>query len=542
MNALLRILALWRGQIFWLLLGIVIALIAFGAAIALMQFSGLLLAASLGGVTIGIPLLLRVLGPVRVVSRYFERLTTHTATFRALTDLRVWFYRGLAKRSAGGLGFRRAGDVLARLVNDIEALDGLYLRILVPFAALSLLIPLFGVMAWHVAPLLAVGLMTLLLAAGLLLPIVMARAARTAATELAASTGSLRVICLDALSGLREVRAFGAEGRMIAAMQAIETGLLAAQRSLAAKGAIANAAAFLAGQAALLLVLLLAHASASQAIVLIFVVIAGFEAVGALPRAGAYAGSAAQSAARVIDAAEGPIPVPDPAKPAALPDTNRIQFENLQFRWQADRPLVFDGLNLDIPSGSRVAVLGPSGVGKSSLAALLLKVTTAESGTIRLGGTDIATLSADSVRSRIAWLSQTTHLFDDSIRANLLLGRPEASEADLWAALDQAAIGDTVRDLPDGLDTWVGEGGTRFSGGQGRRLVLARALLSQAPILILDEPCNGLDADTENSFLETLNKVAPGRTVILIVHRLTGVEKLDRIYRLACGRALAAMA
>jgi ATP-binding cassette subfamily C protein CydC len=542
MNSLLRILALWRGQIFWLLLGIVIALIAFGAAIALMQFSGSLLVASLGGAAIGIPALLRVLGPVRVVSRYFERLTTHTATFRALTDLRVWFYRGLAQRSAGGLGFRRAGDVLARLVNDIEALDGLYLRILVPFAALLLLIPLFGVMAWHVAPLLAVGLVTLLLAAGLLLPIVMARAARTAATDLAASTGSLRVICLDALSGLREVRAFGAEGRMIAAMQAIEKGLLAAQRSLAAKGAMANAAAFLASQAALLLVLLLAHASATQAIVLIFVVIAGFEAVGALPRAGAYAGSAAQSAARVIDAAEGPIPVPDPAKPAALPNTNRIQFENLHFRWQADRPLVFDGLNLDIPSGSRVAVLGPSGVGKSSLAGLLLKVTTAESGTIRLGGTDITTLAADAVRSRIAWLSQTTHLFDDSIRANLLLGRPEASEADLWAALDQAAIGDTVRDLPEGLDTWVGEGGTRFSGGQGRRLVLARALLSQAPILILDEPCNGLDADTENSFLETLNNVAPGRTVILIVHRLTGVEKLDRIYRLACGRALAAMA
>jgi ATP-binding cassette subfamily C protein CydC len=159
-----------------------------------------------------------------------------------------------------------------------------------------------------------------------------------------------------------------------------------------------------------------------------------------------------------------------------------------------------------------------------------------------LGGVDIATLAAADVRARIGWLAQATHLFDDTIRANLLLAHPAADDAALWAALDAARISEMVRALPNGLDTWVGEAGARFSGGQGRRLVLARALLSPAPILILDEPCAGLDAETERAFLTTLNDVADGRSVILITHRLTGVEQLDRIWRLSAGKAIAAAA
>jgi ATP-binding cassette subfamily C protein CydC len=223
-----------------------------------------------------------------------------------------------------------------------------------------------------------------------------------------------------------------------------------------------------------------------------------------------------------------------------MPVGTALRFEGVEFRWQPDRPPVFDSLTLEVPQGARVALLGPSGAGKSTLAALALKVVAPRSGQIRLGGIDIATLPAALVRARIGWLGQTTHLFDDSIRANLLLARPDADEAALWAALDAARIGDVVRALPDRLDTWVGEGGTRFSGGQGRRLALARALLSPAPVLILDEPCAGLDAETERAFLETLNETAAGRTVILITHRLTGVERLDRIFRLSGGKVVAA--
>ena len=229
-------------------------------------------------------------------------------------------------------------------------------------------------------------------------------------------------------------------------------------------------------------------------------------------------------------------------RPLPCPPDFTLRFEGVHFRWQPDRPPVFDGLTLDVPQGSRVALLGPSGVGKSTLAALALKVAAPQQGRVLLGGVDIAALAAADVRSRFGWLSQATHLFDDTIRANLRLARADADDAALWAALDAARIGEMVRALPDGLDTWVGEGGARFSGGQGRRLVLARALLSPAPILILDEPCAGLDAETERAFLATLNEVAEGRSVILITHRLTGVERLDRIWRLSAGKAIAAAA
>ena len=276
------------------------------------------------------------------------------------------------------------------------------------------------------------------------------------------------------------------------------------------------------------------------AMLMVMVVVAAFEAVGGLPRAGALAGHAAAAAHRVLEAADAPVPVPDPDRPAVLPAGFALRFESVHFRWLPDRPAVFDVLLLDIPEGARIALLGPSGAGKSTLAALALKVAAPQQGRVTLGGTDIAALPAASVHTRIGWLSQSTHLFDDTIRANLLLARPNANDTALWAVLDAAQIGDVVRALPDGLDTWVGEGGARFSGGQGRRMALARALLSPAPVLILDEPCAGLDADTERSFLSTLNNTAEGRTVILIAHRLTGVERLDRIFRLSGGRAVAA--
>ena len=537
---LLRILGLWRGRAVWLAAGVLVSLAGLAAAAGLMAASGAMIAGAVAYGVLAAPLVLRGLGITRVVLRYLERLVTHDAMFRALADVRVWFFRKLALGSAGGLGFRQTGDLLARLVGDVEALDGLYLRILVPLAGAVLLLPALVIIIAPTAPVLAVVVGGLFLLAGFALPWFAARAAREAGVGLARSSGALRTAALDALTGLREVRAFAAEGRMLALVQAREAALLTAQHALSGRTAFASAAAFLCGQAAVLAVLIAAGSNPVGAVAAAFLVVAAFEAIGGLPRAGALAGHAAAAARRVLEAADTPVPVPDPATPAPVPSGTRLRFDCVGFRWQPDRALVFDGLTLDIPQGARVALLGPSGAGKSTLAALMLKVAEPQQGRVLLGDADIAGLAADAVRARIGWLSQATHLFDDTIRANLLLARPNAGEADLWAALDAAKIGEVVRALPDGLDTWVGEGGARFSGGQGRRLALARALLSEAPILILDEPCAGLDADTERAFLTTLNDTAEGRTVVLITHRLTGVERLDRIFRLAGGKAVAA--
>jgi len=540
MNPVLQILLLWRAQAGWLFLGALLSLGALAAGAALMGASGHYIAASLLGTILLVPMALQMTGVARVLLRYLERLITHEATFRALAGLRIWLFTGLTKNAAGGLGFRRTGDTLARLVNDVDALDGLYLRIAMPALGAILLVPILAVLLWHELAWAELVLLPFGFIA-FYLPLRSARAAAQNSRQAGLAMAGLRSAVLDALSGLREVKIFAAEGRMLAAVQSREATLLAAQRDLVTHSSALNAVAFITAQAGLLLAILLGLAGAPvAAIIAVFVLIIAFEAVLGLPRAGLLYGQATAAAARVVAAAEAPAPVPPPAHPALMPAGNAIAFDRVSFRYGPEHPFVFQNLSLQLPVGSRTAILGPSGAGKSTIAALLLKLIAPVSGEIRLGTVDLAALPAEAVRHRIAYLGQTTHLFADTIRNNLRLGDPTADDATLWAALEAAQLSDAVRALPEGLNTWLGEGGQNLSGGQGRRLALARTLLSDAPILLLDEPCAGLDAATEMEFFKVLNQAVTGRTVLLIAHRLTGVEQLDRIWRLTAGSLMAA--
>ncbi|MCB8879965.1 thiol reductant ABC exporter subunit CydC [Acidisoma cellulosilytica] len=542
MQDILAIFRLWKARTGWMAAGIILSLLAVLAGLLMMALAGRLTAVAVLAGVIATPVLLRVAGVARVILRYAERVVTHEATFRALADIRVWFFGGIAQRLAGGLGLARSGDVLSRAVSDVESLDGLYSRILVPLAGAVLVLPvLVVVLALHSAAL-AIIVGVLFALSAFLLPVLAARGTASAGQRLAGNLSSLRVTVLDAITGLREVRVFGAEGRMLAAVQAREANLLAAQRDVAKFARLAQLASFLLAQAAILAVLVGLGAPAPAAVAAAFLTIAAFETVGGLPRAGALAGYAMAGARRVRHAATAPLLSPDPDQPRSLPVDSTLRFEGVRFRWQPERTPVLDGLTMEIPGGSRVAILGPSGSGKSTLAQLALRLVEPEEGRILLGGVDITELKAADLRARVALLSQATHLFDDTIRANLLLARPDADERALWAALDAAQIGDMVRALPEKLDTWVGEGGYRFSGGQGRRLALARVLLSPALVVILDEPCAGLDMETEQAFLATLNDLGRGRTFVLIAHRLLGGEKLDRIWRISGQHAVAATA
>ncbi|WP_255575099.1 thiol reductant ABC exporter subunit CydC [Caldovatus aquaticus] len=488
--------------------------------------------------------LLRPLVLLRPLARYAERLVSHAATFRALADTRLWFFRRLAERLPAGLGLRRAGDLLGRLVADVEALDGLYLRALVPGAAALAAVLAIGLLLGAVAPGLAAWV-ALPLAFALLAPLALAPGAARAAEAAAAAQGGLRAAVVDPLTGLEDTLAANAEER--AARRVAEAGaeLAAAQRRLAARGAWGGALGGLLTQAAMLGALAwglaAGPAGVAPALLGLFLAVAAAETLGLMPRAGAALAAAAAAARRLFQAADQPPPVAEPAAPPALlPRGHAIRIRGLRFAWTPDRPPVFDGLDLDVPEGARVAILGPSGSGKSTLAALLLKLAAPQAGSIALGGAALDTLPAALVRSRIACLTQDARLFDDTIAANLRLAAPEADDAALWRALEAARIAELVRALPKGLATRCGEAGARFSGGQARRLALARALLSPAPVLILDEPAAGLDAATERDFLATLDSATAGRSVILIVHRLIGVERPTRILRLIGGRAIPA--
>ncbi|MBL6077335.1 thiol reductant ABC exporter subunit CydC [Belnapia sp. T18] len=540
---LLRILGLWRARRGWLAAGLGVTILSALIGAALLALAGQAVADALGGAAVAAAVsffLLKPLIGLRPAARWAERMVSHAATFRALADTRVWFFRRLAERLPAGIGLRRSGDLLGRLVADVEALDGLYLKVMVPVAAaLALVLVVVALLAGH--PLLAAAV-ALPLALALALPFLLAPGAARAAAEAAAAQGRLRAAAVDPLIGIEDTLAANAEGRAGAALAEETRKLGRAQRRLAGRAALAGAAGTVLGQAALLAALAwgLGGGAPGMTVLALFLVLATAETVGVLPRAGTALAAAAAGARRLLEAADAPPPLTEPAQPADLPTGHAIRIEGLCFAWEPDRPPVFDGLDLDLPEGTRLALLGPSGIGKSSLAALLLKLAAPQAGRITLGGTDLASLAAEDVRRRIACLSQDARLFDDSIAANLRIAAPLAPEAALWRALDRAGIGTLVRALPEGLETRCGEGGARFSGGQARRLALARVLLSAAPVLILDEPTAGLDAETERAFLETLEEVTAGRTVILIAHRLTGVERTTRIIRLAGGRALPA--
>lgn len=541
----LTILSIWRLRAPLLTAGCILSLLALLCGLLLTREAGIRVAGmAMGGIVITVAAL-RVLGVARVGLRYVERLVTHDAMFRALADVRVWFFRHLARGAAAGLGFRRAGDLLSRLVSDVETLDGLYLRIIVPLAGAVMVLPFLFLAINLVNSPLAIIIAVLFAIGAFVMPVCAAVLARRDGGLVNHQAAQLRIGVLDMVTGLREIRTFGAEGRMLANVTARDEALFRAQMRQSRALALAGGASYLCGQLAVVIVLAAALGIGGMgplaplpAAGVLFLTVAAFESIGGLTRAGALAGNVTRAAERVVGVDDN-VRHAAPQGSAPAPAGTDIRFENITFRWSEDRVPVFDGLSLDIPAGSRVAVLGPSGAGKSTLAALLLKVVAPDSGRVLLGDEDIAGISDDALRQRMAWLSQATHLFEDTIRNNLLLGRPDASDDDLWVALDRARVGDLVRDMPEGLDTWLGEGGASVSGGQGRRIALARTLLSHAPILILDEPATGLDAETEQDFLRTLNEVTQGRTVILIAHRLTGVEQLDRIWRISGGHAVA---
>ena len=540
MNPVLRIVSLWGRHPFWLLLATLLSLGALVAGLALMGVSGHALGLAIDGSALIIPALLPLIGTSRVVLRYAERIVGHEAIFRALADMRIWMFRGLARSAAGGLGVRRSGDVLARLVNDVDMLDGLFLRVFVPLMGALVLLPILAWLLWreHGAALLVLVPFCFV---AFWIPWRAARAAEDNAGKVSLAMAALRTVTIDALHGLREVKVFAAEGRMLTEVQARESQLLNAQRELVSEGAKLSSIAFIVAQFAILLALVLGFFGlpiAAVAVVLALVV--AFEAVLGLPRAGLLYGQAKKAAARVVQAAESAPVVPEPEVPMPMPSRNALAFEHVSFRYAPDRADVFQNLSFQLPEGARIAILGPSGIGKSTIAALILKLQAPTTGQIRLGGVDISKLPAEALRHRIAYLGQTTHLFADTVRNNLRLGNPQADDETLWAALEAAQLAEAVRAMPQGLDSWIEEGGGGLSGGQGRRLALARTLLMDAPIMLLDEPCAGLDSATEQEFFRVFNAATEGRTVLLILHRLAGVEALDRIWRFTGGTLVAA--
>ena len=552
MKALLSFAPLYLRHARAMTLALVLSLVTLLAGIGLLGTSGWFITAT-ALTTAGLAFnlfvpsaLVRGFSFIRILARYGERLVGHNATLNLLSDLRGWLFGALFPRLPLSGRVLRNGDLVSRLTSDVDALDTAFLVAIGPWSAalaigigmtlvLALLLPaaapLYGIAAAFAALVVPLGMMAL------------GRHIGHASVEAGAN---LRLSVLDGVQGHADLTLLGALGTAQARFN-MDAALLARLRTrLAAMATLGGFAVQLLAAMALvgtlwagLVALDTGALDAPVMVGLLLAVLGSFEANGLIVRSVGKAIAAMAAAERLRALADISPPIADPAQPQSLPANGDIVLAGVHFSYDGRIPVLAD-LNLRVAPGERVAITGPSGGGKSTLLRLLLRLADPQAGAIGFAGVQLAAASQDAVHARFALLSQDSPVFIDTIRNNLLIGRADADEPALWAALAQAQVDDVVRTLPQGLETVVGEAGRTLSVGQARRLCLARALLSQAPVILLDEPTEALDRATEEAFFATFSSATRGRTIIMATHAALPPGTVDRSLILQNGRLLPA--
>ncbi len=549
-----RVLRLFGPYRRWMLLGALLSTLTVLASVGLMAIAGYFIAAmavaGLAGVLMNyfLPAAgIRLLAIVRTGGRYVERVATHEATFRLLAELRVWLFRKLIPLAPARLAHARGADLAARVQGDVETLQHACLRL---YAPMLTAVACTGIVTCLVAlrsAAAALALLVLLLAAGLAVPLAVRRASAASGAAIVQSNAALRVAVVDALQGMADVAVYGASERTAGNIAALDDRLLHAQRradtlGLAAEGAVGLCAGF-----ALLTVALVAIVAAQTGTIdpvevpmLALAALAAFEAVQPLPLAMQRAGEVVAAARRIFGVADLTAAVTDPAAPSPEAADASIVLRGVHLRHDGAVVDALAGVDLAIASGRTVAIAGPSGAGKSSLASLLVRFHEYR-GEALLGGVELRAWRQEDARRFVSVAEQHVHLLRATMRENLLLANPHATDADLRAAIEAAQLSAFVAALPQGLDTQVGEGGVRLSAGQARRLAVGRVLLRDSPVVVLDEPTEGLDTHTGRALLEAVTRRLAGRTLLVITHDLGQLRGLvDGIVVMSDGRVVSA--
>ncbi|WP_045390868.1 thiol reductant ABC exporter subunit CydC [Falsirhodobacter sp. alg1] len=549
MIALLEFGGFLRPYLGRLALSLGLAVVTVLAGVALLGVSGwFITAAALAGGGAAFNLfvpssLVRGLSMLRIGARYGEKLTGHDAVLRLLSDQRAWLTSVLFPRLPLSRQSPRHGDLVARLTGDLDALSMVLPVMVGPLiASLAAGLSVTGLL-WMFLPeaMLPFALCYFVAAAGI--PLVLIQAVRGPGREVAQLTADLRMLVFDGIRGHADLLAFGACSSHQDMFDHANNCLQHAKRRLAARNACAAGAIHILAGAAMLIVLWSGLQALQQDAIggaamagMVLATLAGFEAPQALVRGLGRFGQAVAGAERLAALARTRPAVTDVLLPQLAPAQSDLHLHDVGFL--QDGRVVLNGITLHVPQGQHVAISGPSGAGKTALLQLLLRLADPSAGKITLGGVDICQLRQADLHSRLSCLEQNAPVFLDTIRGNLLIAAPDATDQDLWQALADAQIADWVKTLPAGLDTMMGEAGSSLSTGQARRLCLARSLLSPAPVLLLDEPTSGLDRPTQMAFLRDLTRAATGRTVIMITHADLPADLCLRRLHLANGHLI----
>jgi thiol reductant ABC exporter CydC subunit len=491
----------------------------------------------------------RFFGIARPVLRYLGRLISHDAAFRVVADLRTTVFERLIPLAPARLGGHHRGQVLAGLVSDVDAVQDLDLRIVEPAAVAALVSAGCVGFAAALLPSAAAVLAVCFVVAGIVAPLTAAGALRRATASLAPLRAALSAAVVDLLSGAPDLIAVGATERKLAEIDVRDAELTRMARRAAWATGLGSGLATLAAGAAVWAcavvgtpAMLAGQLPGVALAVVVLVPLAAFEALAPLPQAAVLVTRVRSAASRLFKLLDEQPAVTAPTAPLDLPPgPYSIEIRDLAARWTTNGPRVLDGLDLTLLPGDHVAITGASGSGKSTLAAVLLRFLDPEDkDTVLLNGIDVCDLGVDDVRRVIGHVAGDAHIFATDLRENLRIARPDARDQELVAVLHQVRLGDWYETLPAGLGTWLGENGALLSGGERRRIALARALLANQPVLVLDEPTEGLDVPTASALVADLLDTASGRTVVMLTHRHEGLDLVDRSYRLVDGRLAAA--
>jgi ATP-binding cassette subfamily C protein CydC len=487
--------------------------------------------------TLAIPIyLVRLFGVFRAGARYSERMVSHDLTFRLLASLRTWFYSRLEPLTPARLLRYRSGDLLSRIVTDVEELENVYLRIISPVAVASIVSLLTFLLFYAFDPSLALVALGTLVATGIGVPLVVWRLGRGLGRRQLELRAGLNARIVDGVQGVQDLLAFGREDDRRREISSLNRKLGRVQGRMAFITGLQDALSDLVMNLAMIAILVLAIPLVAGGEIhgvylafLALVILGSFEAVQPLGTAFQFLGRSVGAGERLFEIVDAEPEVTDPAQPLPPPTKFTLEFDQVTLHYEAGGPPILEDVTFALEPGKRVAVVGPSGAGKSTLVNLILRFWDPSSGQIRLGGHDIREYAQDDLRDLIGVVTQDTHVFNDTLHGNLLLARPEATDADLRRLMAQVQLSELVEHLPQGLDSPLGEQGLKLSGGERQRLSIARTLLKDAPLLVLDEPTANLDPLTERELLDAAYELMHDRATLVITHRLVRMEDMDEI-------------
>jgi ATP-binding cassette subfamily C protein CydC len=544
-----RLLKLSLSRWKWMSASILLGAATIGSSLGLLSASGFIIAtaslqpsiAELQLAIVGV----RFFGIARGIFRYLERILSHQTTFRLLAKLRIWFYEELEPLAPARLLYFQSGDLRARIISDIETLQQFFLRVLSPPLVATLITLCAGLFLARYYPTLTWVLITGLVLAGFLVPWWIQALQRGTGQRLIQTSGQYQSALIETLQGSADLLGLNADQNQIKRLGEINNRFLALQRKSNKLQSLGETLSGLLIQLSIATVLIVSiplvnkgSLSGVDLTVIVLAVIASFEAVLPLPDAFQNLEKSLAAGRRLFEIADAEPAVVDSSHLLPRPASFDLHIDSISFQYEEDGIPALAELSFQLPERGCIAIVGPSGAGKTTLVNLLLRFWDPDTGRILLGGNDLRSYNLSNLRSWMAVLSQNTYIFNGTIKENLLLAHPDADDEQLIEATRRAQLHDFIMNLPETYETWVGEGGVGLSGGERQRLALARVLLKNSPILILDEPSANLDALTEKSLFESMIEIMEQRTTLLISHRLVAMDLADHILVLHNGRVI----